>query len=888
MKHFERITRILLAAVMLALLFASTATQAALAQDGGEDDPPPPREEPPKPPKPDPEDIPTLPEGTLPEDLLLPQQDGGITVYDITIDIQTYADLVTVQSMSFSCGAIGECQLEVTGDALNALKAVGISFVVARKGIQAEAEAAPDALPPAAAASVSASRTDDLLLLDYGTWVSGQNYGVEITGAPDTAYINSVDYDLRIDHTYVSDLEISLFAHYGIADKSLWKRYGGVTDSGYDDDPEDDLDIELAGSTSDFDGLPVNGYYSLFIRDWAPLDTGIADHLTVTVWYDDATSLPPPFNDDMAGAWSVGSIPFETTQWTNAATLEAGEPSYSCGWSLDNTVWFRLNPSQTKVYMVDTYFSRFNAVLHVFEDLGGGSLSLVTCNDNYAGGTFPRVLFNAQVGKSYLISVGGFGGANGYLEFNVDDDIPPFTGCANQTKVPRAECKALVDLYNSTNGSSWHENVGWLVTRDVCMWYGVDCYNGHVWEIELTNNNLDGSLPASLGKLGAARHLNFYSNILTGNIPAALGNLSKLEYLNLSTNNFSGGIPKALGNLNKLTVLDLSGNALSGSIPKALGNLNKLKTLDLSENLFNGTIPWQLGKLSKLERLNLSDNNFSGAIPWQLGKLSKLEYLWLGHNSLLKGSVPPSFADLWNIETFVYNNTSLCDPRDYLYQFWLGYVPSTSGTGVTCINLFKDSFEAGNLYSWDVTQNFNVRPNCALDGDYGACAPFGKSDSRYLVKLLGSSETDLAVRFRLDVNSVPLPHASIFKILDVYDSGSGNMVFQLLLRRYSGKYQLKVIAKQDDGSTKKSGWIKIPDKPRIIEVEWEAASAPAAADGHLRLFVQGVQKAYLGEIDNDTLEAEMVTLGVLKTIKLSGKMKFDGIIIGNYGPIGMP
>jgi hypothetical protein len=207
---------------------------------------------------------------------------------------------------------------------------------------------------------------------------------------------------------------------------------------------------------------------------------------------------------------------------------------------------------------------------------------------------------------------------------------------------------------------------------------------------------------------------------------------------------------------------------------------------------------------------------------------------------------------------------------------------------VTCINIFKDSFETGDLYYWDATQNFTVSAKCALNGWFGACAPFTKSAPRYLVKLLGTSETDLAVRFRLDVNSIPLPDAKTFKILNVDDIGSGKLVFQLLLRRYNSKYQLKVIAKQDDGSTKKSGWIKIPDKPNIIEVEWEAASAPAANDGYLRLFVGGMQKAYLDGIDSNTLEAEKVTLGVLKAIKLSGKMKFDDIVIGNYGPIGMP
>jgi hypothetical protein len=867
MKHLERTIRILLASVMLVLLFASATPPAAFAQEGGDDGLPPTSEEPPtpplpKPPKPDFEEPPALPEGSLSEDLLLPQQADSVSIYDVIIDIQSYSDLATLQSMSLPCGVVGECQLEVTGDTLNAFKAADLSFFVVRKGIQAEVGAVPDGLAPAVTTSASVSRSDDVILKDYGDGAGSTVYGVEVSGAPDTAFIVDVDYDLRIAHTYVNDLLVNLRVH-SAAMMFLWPRWGGVTDNGEDDDPEDDLDIELTRTiTSAFDGLPVNGWYEVIAADNAPLDSGIFDYLTITVWYDDTAALSPPSNDDMAGAWGHNGN-FVEAQYNNAATTEAGEPSYSCGSGVGATVWYRLTPSQTKTYMMETTVSNFDTVLHVFEDLGGGSLSLVACNDDYGNSVQSAVIFNAQAGKSYLISVGGYGATKGHIHF-LATDIPPFAGCANQNSVPKAECKVLVDLYNSTNGPSWYENTGWLATKEVCLWQGVECYNGRVWGIELAGNNLDGSLPSSLGKLKAARYLNLPYNILTGSIPAALGDLSKLEYLGLAQNALTGSVPGTLGNLNNLLNLDFWGNALTGSIP------------------------WQLGNLSKLKWLNLSDNDFSGAVPWQLGKLSQLLYLWMHTNTSLEGSVPPSFAGLENLEQFYYDGTSLCDPSDTRYQTWLANVPSASGPPAVCVNLFKDSFELASLGSWDATQNFTVSAKCALDGKFGACAPFGKSAPRYLVKLLGTSETDLAVRFRLDVNSVPLPDGKTFKVLKVEDIGSGKLVYQLLLRRYSGKYQLKVIAKQDDGSTKKSGWIRIPDRPRIVEVEWEAASAPGANDGHLRLFVQGMRKAYLGGIDNDTFEAEQVTLGVMKTIKLSGKMKFDDIVIGTYGPIGMP
>ncbi len=39
------------------------------------------------------------------------------------------------------------------------------------------------------------------------------------------------------------------------------------------------------------------------------------------------------------------------------------------------------------------------------------------------------------------------------------------TDCAVQTQIPKVECDALVDLYNSTDGANWKDNTGWNVTN---------------------------------------------------------------------------------------------------------------------------------------------------------------------------------------------------------------------------------------------------------------------------------------------------------------------------------------------------------------------------------------------------------------------------------------
>jgi hypothetical protein len=51
-------------------------------------------------------------------------------------------------------------------------------------------------------------------------------------------------------------------------------------------------------------------------------------------------------------------------------------------------------------------------------------------------------------------------------------DSTPFN-CKSVTEIPKKECKALIALYNSTDGENWIDNTGWHVTNMPCEWYGV-------------------------------------------------------------------------------------------------------------------------------------------------------------------------------------------------------------------------------------------------------------------------------------------------------------------------------------------------------------------------------------------------------------------------------
>eukprot|EP00762_Andalucia_godoyi_P007138 ANDGO_01823.mRNA.1 putative leucine-rich repeat receptor-like protein kinase At1g35710 len=216
------------------------------------------------------------------------------------------------------------------------------------------------------------------------------------------------------------------------------------------------------------------------------------------------------------------------------------------------------------------------------------------------------------------------------------------------------DCEVLAELYASTGGPSWQPtNWGQSLPANfssACCspplgGYVCDAATGRIVEIVLHSNQLNGSIPESLGTLSKLQQLDLSLNLLTGSIPESLGTLSQLQYLDLNSNQLEGSIPSLLGKFSLLQYLDLSSNQLTGSIPQSLGNLSQLQNLDLYSNELTGAIPSSLSNLSQLLFLTLFSNQLTGSIPASLGNLSQLRLLSLYSNQLT-GSIPPSLGNL--------------------------------------------------------------------------------------------------------------------------------------------------------------------------------------------------------------------------------------------------
>ena len=146
--------------------------------------------------------------------------------------------------------------------------------------------------------------------------------------------------------------------------------------------------------------------------------------------------------------------------------------------------------------------------------------------------------------------------------------VPPPTPSPSPIPLPPAillpmeERNSLEDLYVSTNGLNWLNSQNWMDTTDPCDtlfgWYGVECVFGvntsHVQNMNLTSNNLNGTLPVSLNSLTALENLHLDQNSLSSTLPS-ITQMTSLQEIVLSLNSLSGQIPDCFTSLQNLVKL---------------------------------------------------------------------------------------------------------------------------------------------------------------------------------------------------------------------------------------------------------------------------------------------------------------------------------------------
>lgn len=185
--------------------------------------------------------------------------------------------------------------------------------------------------------------------------------------------------------------------------------------------------------------------------------------------------------------------------------------------------------------------------------------------------------------------------------------------CANlliaQDEVSQREVIALLELKAKTKGHQWTNQ--WDESKPISTWHGVTVKNGKVVGLDLSNNNLQGKIPITIGNLRYLESLNLSNNSIKGKIPGLFRKFDNLKAVDLGKNELVGNIPNTINKLQSLQELNLSDNKLEGALPETINELSKLNTLALANNDLDGAMPSGMENLKKLKKLYLSNNEFS-------------------------------------------------------------------------------------------------------------------------------------------------------------------------------------------------------------------------------------------------------------------------------------
>ena len=239
----------------------------------------------------------------------------------------------------------------------------------------------------------------------------------------------------------------------------------------------------------------------------------------------------------------------------------------------------------------------------------------------------------------------------------------------------KVEQDILIALYQNTAGERWTRNDNWNTSEfHYCDWQGISCispetasrrlqaqYEPSVEQIDLADNNLQGSVPLSLLLLLP----NIRSIRLNGNnvdytkiaqqekdtlgVVLDITNvtvLSNVQTLDLSQTSimdlnriFTTGNGSTIIHTPRLTDFFASQGQIRGPFPSFLMDTSSLQRLELDHNSLTGTLPRTLGNLQNLNYLNIAENSLDGTLPNTVNHLGKLRYL-LAEKNAFTGTIP--------------------------------------------------------------------------------------------------------------------------------------------------------------------------------------------------------------------------------------------------------
>ena len=190
-------------------------------------------------------------------------------------------------------------------------------------------------------------------------------------------------------------------------------------------------------------------------------------------------------------------------------------------------------------------------------------------------------------------------------------------------QIPKAEHDALLDLYQVVNEPDWFISLDLKQSPD--SWHRVFFTNNRVPGINLSRNNLKGTLPISIGNLTNLYFPELVFNQLEGELPQSLSQVQHKRSLVLNSNPYDRKIPSYIDDSKKLEVLLLSSIHFTGTVSKDI--------LNVFDKCFRDSFSSAVLHLKEFQKLNIAANNFTDKLPNDLTEISGLRPLLIFDNN---------------------------------------------------------------------------------------------------------------------------------------------------------------------------------------------------------------------------------------------------------------
>lgn len=183
--------------------------------------------------------------------------------------------------------------------------------------------------------------------------------------------------------------------------------------------------------------------------------------------------------------------------------------------------------------------------------------------------------------------------------------------------------------------------------------------------------------------------------------------------------------------------------------------------------------------------------------------------------------------------------------------------------------IFADGFESGTLSAWSASTtdggNLSVSAAASLVLTRGLQALINDNNAIYVTDNSPANEARYRARFYFDPNTITMARNDNHSIFYGRNT-AGTAILKVDFRFSGGQYQIQASLLNDSTTFSSTSWFTISDAPHPIELDWQASTAVGANNGNLTLWIDGVQKATVLSIDNDTRRIDSVRLGAVAGI----------------------